>query len=113
MTKQHVYLTLPSDSYRDIIIRADYKDMDKVNKLLDLLTKVEFTLVSTDTYTESQRFDVRKFEVIPAHRVVWENQLQYGVQSHFSYNYNDWEAAGCPKRMDEIVTQEEGESCAN
>ena len=113
MTKKHVYLTLPSNEYRDLVIRADYKDMEKVNKLLDLLTKVDFTLVNTDTYKNYQRFDLSKLEVIEAQRVAWDKQLPYGMQSHFNYNYGAWVEAGCPMALEEINTSEEVDPCVN
>tara|TARA_R110000824_G_scaffold94727_1_gene228321 strand:- start:95 stop:436 length:342 start_codon:yes stop_codon:yes gene_type:complete len=113
MTKKHVYLTLPSNEYRDLVIRANYKDMEKVNKLLDLLTKVDFTLVNTDTYMDSQRFDLSKMEIIEEQRVVWDKQLEWGVQSRHSYNYGAWVEAGCPLTVEEVSDQEEAEPCAN
>jgi hypothetical protein len=113
MTKKHVYLTLPSNEYRDLVIRADYKDMEKVNKLLDLLTKVEFTVVDTDKYKETQPFIVSKMEVIEAQRVVWDKQLVWGIQSRHSYNYGAWVEAGCPLTLEEAKSPEEAEPCAN
>ena len=113
MTDKHVYLTLPSNEYRDLVIRANYKDMEKVNKLLDLLTKVEFTLVNTDTYKDSQRFDLSKMEIIEEQRVVWDKQLDWGVQSRHSYNYGAWVEAGCPLTVEEVEPSKEAESCVN
>ena len=113
MTEKHVYLTLPSNEYRDLVIRADYKDMEKVNKLLDLLTKVEFTVVDTDNYKQTQPFIVSKMEVVEAQRVVWDKQLVWGIQSRHSYNYGSWVEAGCPLTLEEVNLPEEAEPCAN
>lgn len=113
MKDKHVYLTLPSNEYRDLVIRADYKDMEKVNKLLDLLTKVEFTLVNSDTYKDSQPFLVSKMEVIPHQRVVWDKQLSFGIQSRHNYNYGAWVDAGCPLTLEEDNSSEEAEPCVN
>jgi hypothetical protein len=113
MTDKHVYLTLPNNEYRDLVIRADYKDMEKVNKLLDLLTKVDFTVVNTDTYKDSQPFSLSKLEVIESRRVAWDKQLAWGVQSHFGYNYGAWVEAGCPLTVEEASAQEEAEPCVN
>tara|TARA_R110000751_G_scaffold212135_1_gene315567 strand:+ start:1772 stop:2116 length:345 start_codon:yes stop_codon:yes gene_type:complete len=114
MAKKNVYLTLPCDDYRDLVIRADHEDMDKVNKLLDLLTKVSFLVVNKDTYKDTgQAFNVSKMEVVEELRVVWEKHLEWGIQSHYNYNYNDWLKADSPRTMEEIEPSKEDESCVN
>jgi hypothetical protein len=114
MTKKHVYLTLPCDDYRDLVIRADHGDMDKVNKLLDLLTKVNFSVVSKDNYKDTgQAFNVSKMEVVEELRVVWEKHLEWGIQSHYGYNYSSWLKADSPRTMEEIEPPKGDDPCVN